>query len=272
MQQAEQTTCKMATWYMQHENMHPATRKTDRVQQTTRNLQNRGHATDICKKDEMQQEFTMRNRRDATCSMQHATQTCCQLEDATSETGKMQQTELQHAPCKKQVAACYFGLQRATCEAHTGGCRKQHAARTKDSTATDKMQLAKKTTCNRHAACKKDDMRQEPDACNRQHPTNSKNATGKQTATRNLHTRQRPACSMQHRQRATAGMQRAKQTTRDSQAKQVSCNRNSMHATDGMQQRRPATGIQHAQQPRCNLQHATRNTGKKQDAACRMQT
>jgi hypothetical protein len=62
-------------------------------------------------------------------------------------------------------------------------------------------------------------------------------------------------------------MQRAKQTTRDCHAKQVKCNRNSVHATDGMQQRRPATGIQHAQQPRCNLQHATRNTGKKQDAA-----
>jgi hypothetical protein len=92
MQRAEQTTSKTATCHMQHENMHPATRKTNCMQQTACNLQTRRHATrDIQhEKRKMQQEFTMRNRPDATCSMQHATHTRCKHEEATCKTDKMQ--------------------------------------------------------------------------------------------------------------------------------------------------------------------------------------
>jgi hypothetical protein len=109
----------------------------------------------------------------ATCKKNVATlQTRCKLEDATCKTDKMQQAKLQHATCKKQVATLQNG---------TSACNMQHAKRTTED-AADRMQQAQQTAL------------------------------------------QRAAYTTQHRRHATA-IQHTKQTT---------CNSNVKHATDGI--------------------------------------
>jgi hypothetical protein len=214
---------------MQHENTHPATRTTDRMQPTACNLQTRRHATDIhMQTDKMQREFTVCNRPDATCSiatrnthtrargkMQHAKQTRC----------NRQSCSMQHAnQTGCNVATWNFGLQHATCEAHNGGCSRSHAAGATDGVATDNVQLATPTACNGHTAIATDDMQQQRETCNRQR------------------------CNLHGRYHATDRMQHATQT----KLQQI-CNMslqqcnvqhcNTQQATAGHAERREATHI-----------------------------
>ncbi len=132
-QRAERTTSQTATCRMQHENVHPATCCNTRPHAADSvNLQARRHATDTHMQiDKMQQEFTVCNRPDATCSMEHATHTHvqegrCNMQNRQDATGRAAACNMQKTGCN--VATWNFGLQHATCEAHNGGCSGRHAA------------------------------------------------------------------------------------------------------------------------------------------------
>ena len=112
---------------MQHENTHPATRTTDRMQPTACNLQTRRQRTYTCKQTRCNGNLPCATDRMQRAALPHATHThTCKREDATSKTDTMQQAELQHATCKpNRLQRCNMELRPATCNMRSAQRRMQ---------------------------------------------------------------------------------------------------------------------------------------------------
>jgi len=115
---------------MQHENTHPATRTTDRMQPTACNLQTRRQRTYTCKQTRCNGNLPCATDRMQRAALPHATHThTCKREDATSKTDTMQQAELQHATCKpNRLQRCNMELRPATCNMRSAQRRMQQIA------------------------------------------------------------------------------------------------------------------------------------------------
>ncbi len=166
----------------------------------------------------------MRNRPDATCSMQHATHTRCKHEEAMWKTGKMQQAKLQHATCKKQVAT----LQHATRSADTlqaGRCNKQNRQDAIDrSAACNKQSCSMQHAKNRLQHCS---MRLRPATCER----NDQHAASPDTDNMQLSACNTQKDNMQKRGNATCTKRQLPRTACNSNMKQKACKTNNLHRT-----------------------------------------